>query len=234
MGPESIPMQSPPPAEDVGSTPWQDRRHDVADLAALRALYDLPGDTALAKEVDHVHAVYRPFIEAAPFAALATLGPAGLDISPRGDAPGFVHVADARTLLLPDRRGNNRIDSLRNVLADPRVALLFMVPPVNETLRVNGRAAISIDPALCARFAIDGKPARSVLVISIETVFLQCSRALLRSRLWQPATWAERAALPTAGSMLQQASAARADGEPAVDGAAYDRELPVRVAGSLY
>lgn len=208
--------------------------HLIRDEAALLALYGAPAVNSIRKEAPALTPAYRTVIEAAPFAALATSGPGGLDVSPRGDPAGFVHIEDERTLMLPDRRGNNRIDSLRNVLADPRVALLFMVPPANETLRVNGRAVISIDPALCARFAIDGKPARSVLVITIETVFLQCSRALLRSRLWQPATWPERSALPTAGHMLQQASAARADGEPAVDGAAYDRELPARVAGSLY
>lgn len=208
--------------------------HLIRDEAALTALYGTPAVNSIRKEVAVLTPAYRAVIEASPFCALATSGPGGLDVSPRGDPAGFVHIEDERTLMLPDRRGNNRVDSLRNVLADPRVALLFMVPPVNETLRVNGRAVISVDPALCARFAIDGKPARSVLVISIETVFLQCSRALLRSRLWQPATWAERAALPTAGCMLQQASAARADGQPAVDGDAYDRELPTRVAGSLY
>ena len=208
--------------------------HLIRDEAALTALYGTPAVSSIRKEVAVLTPAYRAVIEASPFCALATSGPGGLDVSPRGDPAGFVHIEDDRTLMLPDRRGNNRVDSLRNVLADPRVALLFMVPPVNETLRVNGRAVISVDPALCARFAVDGKPARSVLVISIETVFLQCSRALLRSRLWQPDTWAERAALPTAGRMLQQASAARADGQPAVDGEAYDRELPLRVAGSLY
>jgi len=208
--------------------------HLVRDEAALAALYGAPGPASLRKEVPALTPAYRAVIEAAPFAALATSGPGGLDVSPRGDPAGFIHIQDDHTVLLPDRRGNNRIDSLRNVLADPRVALLFMVPAVNETLRVNGRAVISVDPALCARFAIDGKPARSVLVITIETVFLQCSRALIRSRLWQPATWPDRASLPSTGCMLQQASRARADGEAEIDGDAYDRELPARVAGSLY
>lgn len=206
----------------------------VTDPAELERLYGAPAAASVLKETDRLTPAYRALVEASPFLLLATAGPDGLDCSPRGDAPGFVRVADERTLLLPDRRGNNRIDSLRNVLADPRVALLFMVPAVNETLRVNGRAVISVDPALCARFAIDGKPARSVLVITIETVFLQCSRALIRSRLWQPATWPDRASLPSTGCMLQQASRARADGEAEIDGDAYDRELPARVAGSLY
>lgn len=226
--------QSPQGAQPAHGAQAHGATHLIRDEAALAALYGAPAANSIRKEVPALTPAYRAIIAASPFCTLATSGPGGLDVSPRGDPAGFVHIQDDRTLLLPDRRGNNRVDSLRNVLADPRVALLFMVPPVNETLRVNGRAVISVDPALCARFAIDGKPARSVLVITIETVFLQCSRALVRSRLWQPATWAERAALPTAGSMLQQASAARADGEPAVDGAAYDRELPARVAGSLY
>ena len=157
-----------------------DPAHLVTDAAALQALYGEPGEASLKKEVDHVHPHYRAFIEAAPFAALATCGPDGLDVSPRGDPAGFVVVEDEKTLLLPDRRGNNRIDSLRNILADSRAALLFLVPGVNETLRVNGRARISVDPALLARFDIDGKSPRSVLVVDVETVYFQCSRALLR------------------------------------------------------
>jgi PPOX class probable FMN-dependent enzyme len=208
--------------------------HLIRDEAMLVALYGAPSANSLRKEVARLTPAYRAIVEAAPFAALATSGPGGLDVSPRGDPGGFVHVEDERTLLLPDRRGNNRIDSLRNVLADPRVALLFLVPGVDETLRVNGRAAISIDPALCARFAVEGKPARSVLVIAIDTVYFQCSRALLRSRLWQPGTWPDRAALPSTGCLLEQASAARADGEAPVDGAEYDRQLPARAAASLY
>jgi PPOX class probable FMN-dependent enzyme len=221
-------MPNPPPPEDSAPAPWQDRRHDLADLAALRALYDLPGDTSLAKEVDHVHAVYRPFIEAAPFAALATLGPAGLDISPRGDAPGFVHVADARTLLLPDRRGNNRIDSLRNIVHDPRVALLFLIPGCKEALRVNGEARISAAPALLGRFAVDDKPPRSVLVITVRTVFFQCARAVMRSGLWDPARQIDRARLPSAGAILGTLSGSR------IDGAAYDAALPQRQRNTLY
>ncbi len=202
--------------------------HLVTDVAQLAALYGQPGEASVLKEVPVVHPAYRRLIEAAPFAALATVGPQGMDVSPRGDPAGFVVVEDERTLLLPDRRGNNRIDSLRNILADDRVALLFLVPAMNETLRVNGRARISLDPALCARFAVDGKPARSVLVIAVETVFFQCSRALLRARLWQPETWSPRSALPSTGQLLQAVSRER------IDGAAYDRDLPARVASTLY
>lgn len=205
-----------------------DPAHLVTEPAALQALYGAPGEASLKKEVDHVHPHYRAFIEAAPFAMLATCGPDGLDASPRGAPAGFVVVEDEKTLLLPDRRGNNRMDSLLNVLADPRVALLFLVPGVGETLRVNGTARISVDPALLERFAMDGKLPRSVLIIDVQTVYFQCSRALLRSRLWDPQTQIPRTALPSVGRILSDLTAGT------FDGVTYDRELPARVAGSLY
>ncbi|MGY6268923.1 pyridoxamine 5'-phosphate oxidase family protein [Achromobacter denitrificans] len=205
-----------------------DPAHLIADAATLQALYGAPGEASIKKEVDHVHPHYRAFIEAAPLAILATCGPGGLDASPRGDPAGFVTVEDAKTLLLPDRRGNNRIDSLRNVLADPRVALLFLVPGVAETLRVNGEARISVDPALLARFEMDGKLPRSVLVIDVHTVYFQCSRALLRSKLWDPQTQVPRTALPSVGRILSDLTAGT------FDGAAYDRDQPARVASTLY
>lgn len=205
-----------------------DPAHLVTDAAALQALYGAPGEASLKKEVDHVHPHYRAFIEAAPFAMLATSGPDGLDASPRGDPAGFVVVEDEKTLLLPDRRGNNRMDSLLNVLADPRVALLFLVPGVGETLRVNGTARVSVDPALLERFAMDGKQPRSVLIVDVQTVYFQCSRALLRSRLWDPATQVPRSALPSTGRILSDLTAGT------FDGVTYDRDLPARVADTLY
>lgn len=205
-----------------------DPDHLVTDANALQALYGSPGEASLKKEVDHVHPHYRAFIEASPFAMLATWGPDGLDASPRGDPAGFVVVEDEKTLLLPDRRGNNRVDSLLNVLADPRVALLFLVPGVGETLRVNGTARISVDPALLARFAVDDKLPRSVLIVDVQTVYFQCSRALLRSRLWDPATQVPRSALPSVGRILSDLTAGT------FDGVTYDRDLPARVAGTLY
>jgi PPOX class probable FMN-dependent enzyme len=202
--------------------------HRIVDTDTLAALYGAPGETSLRKEVDRVHPVYRALIEASPFAVLATSGPDGLDASPRGDAPGFVVVEDEHTLLLPDRRGNNRADSLRNVIHDPRVALLFMVPGVGETLRVNGRAHISIDPALLARFAVDDKLPRSVLVVQVDAVYFQCSRAIVRSALWDASRQVARASLPSPGTILSTLTAAQ------IDGAAYDRDLPARVKSSLY
>lgn len=200
----------------------------ITDLAALKALYGEPAGPSVAKEVPALTPGYRALIEASPFLILATSGPGGLDASPRGDGPGFVRVVDDRTLLIPDRRGNNRIDSLRNILADPRVGLLFLVPGLNETLRVNGRAVIDTDPALCDGFAVDGKAPKSVLVVSIETVFFQCARALLRSRLWDPAAQVPRSDLPSVGALLAEASAGREGGD------AYDRSLAERISKSLY
>ncbi|MGE8676302.1 MAG: pyridoxamine 5'-phosphate oxidase family protein [Achromobacter kerstersii] len=205
-----------------------DPAHLITDAAALQALYGAPGEASLKKEVDHVHPHYRAFIEAAPFAVLATSGPGGLDASPRGDPAGFVVVEDEKTLLLPDRRGNNRVDSLQNVLADPRVALLFLIPGVGETLRVNGTARISVDPALLARFEMDGKLPRSVLIVDVQTVYFQCSRALLRSRLWDASTQVPRSALPSVGRVLSDLTAGT------FDGVTYDRDLPARVASTLY
>ncbi|MFO1325908.1 MAG: pyridoxamine 5'-phosphate oxidase family protein [Rubrivivax sp.] len=199
------------------------------DEAALRGVYRTgPGATSVAKVADHVHPLYRPYIEASPFAVLATLGPHGLDTSPRGDAPGFVTVADEHTLLLPDRRGNQRIDSLRNLVHDPRCALLFLLPGVGEALRVNGRARISAHPELCARFAVQGKAAESVLVISVASVYFQCARAIKRSGLWDAASQLDRGDLPSPGRILQALS----DG--GIDGAAYDAELQPRQQRTLY
>ena len=202
--------------------------HRVHDLATLAALYGDANPSSLRKEVTSLVPVYRALVEAAPFAVLATSGPDGLDASPRGDMPGFVAVLDEHTLLLPDRRGNNRTDSLRNVIQDPRVALLFMIPGVAETLRINGRAHVSVDPALLARFAVDDKIPRSVLVVRIDTVYFQCARALVRSRLWDSASQQPRTSLPSAGSMLAAVTSAE------LGGADYDREWPERVRTSLY
>ncbi|MBI5717860.1 MAG: pyridoxamine 5'-phosphate oxidase family protein [Burkholderiales bacterium] len=207
----------------------RDTAHDIADEAALRRIYaNGPGETSLAKVADHVHALYRPYIEAAPFAVLATVGEHGLDTSPRGDAPGFVVVADEKTLLLPDRRGNQRIDSLRNIARDPRIALLFLIPGCGEALRVNGTARISASPSLAARFTVQGQLPATVLVISVASVFFQCARAVKRSRLWQAAAQFVPGALPSPGAILQTL------GRGSVDGVQYDAELQGRQARTLY
>ncbi|MBB4001948.1 MAG: pyridoxamine 5'-phosphate oxidase family protein [Aurantimonas endophytica] len=196
-------------------------------LADLEAVYGEPVRGSLMKEIDHLSPHYRAFVEHAPFVLVASAGPGGLDCSPRGDAPGFVTVADERTLLLPDRRGNNRVDTLRNVVEDPRVALLFLVPGVGETLRVNGTAEIDVDPELLASFAVQGKAPRSVLRVHVERVYFQCQKALARSRLWEPESRIERSQLPSTGEIL-----AALDRE--VDAAAYDAAYPERMRQTIY
>jgi PPOX class probable FMN-dependent enzyme len=202
--------------------------HPVTSIDELTALYGVAARPSIIKETEYIHKAYRPFIEAAPFAILATSGPCGLDASPRGDPAGFVHIEDERTLLLPDRRGNNRIDSLRNILHDPRVALLFMIPGIGETLRVNGRAEILVGQDFLRRFAVSGKPPKSVLRIAVSSVFFQCSRAILRAGLWDKAAHVERTSLPSAGQILKELSHSEIDGE------AYDQALPQRLADTLY
>jgi PPOX class probable FMN-dependent enzyme len=194
----------------------------------LKALFDDVAPASLRKETAFITPHYQALIEASPFAMLATSGIGGLDASPRGDMPGFVQVQDRHTLLLPERRGNNRIDSLRNIIEDPRVGLLFLVPGLGETLRVNGTARISVQPELLARLAVDDKPPKCVLVIHVEAVFFQCARAILRSGLWDASRWPDISSLPSAGKIL----AALTDNE--IDGRKYDAELPTRQRATLY
>lgn len=200
----------------------------ITTVEQLEALYGLPGETSLVKELDHIIPEYAALIAASPFVALATAGPEGLDCSPRGDLAGFVRVADPKTVMMPDRHGNNRADSLKNILRDPRVGLLFLVPGSGTTLRLNGRATLSIDPALRQSFAVDGKPARSVIVVSVDAVYFQCARAIHRSELWNPARHVDPGSLPTPGNILEATSQARIDGE------AYDREWPERARKSMW
>ena len=202
--------------------------HQITDAAALERLYGAPAGASVEKELDYIHPHYRAMIAASPFVVLATGGPDGLDTSPRGDPAGFVTVDDEKTLLIPDRRGNNRVDSLRNIIADPHVALLFLIPGVGETLRVNGRAIISTAPTLLERFSVGGKLPRSVIVVHVDTVFFQCSRAVWRSKLWDPAQHIERSALPSLGTMIEDISQAR------IDGATYDNGLYERLKAALY
>lgn len=200
----------------------------IATIEELEALYGRPLPTATVKEVAWVTPHYRAYIEASPFAVLATSGPEGLDCSPRGDRRGFVRVHDPKTLMLPDRRGNNRADSLRNIVRDPRVALLFMVPGAGNTLRVNGRAVLSTDADLLASFAVDGQAPRSVVMVSVEAVYFQCARAIVRAGLWDAANHADPKSLPSAGEILAALSA------DAIGGPDYDREWPERAAQTLW
>ena len=203
--------------------------HDVTSIAQLEAIYGQPSGAAVWKEIDHINAGYRAFIEAAPFFALATNGPEGIDCSPRGDAPGFVRVAeDGKTLMIPDRRGNNRTDSLRNIVRDPRVSLLFLIPGVGETIRVIGRARITTDPALCESFIFAGKTPRSVIVVAVESAYFQCPKALVRSKLWDPASIVDRKTLPSSGDILAAITKGEQGGEE------YDRAYPERLKATIY
>jgi len=202
--------------------------HTIQTVEQLETLYGKPGEASLVKEVDHVTPEYRRLIEASPFAVLATAGPEGLDCSPRGDRAGFVRIHDRRTLMLPDRLGNNRVDSLRNIIRDPRVALLFMIPGSGTTLRVNGRAYLSVEPTLLQSFAVDDKRPRSVMVMTIETIFFQCARAIVRSELWNPTRHVDGKSLPSPGEILAALSEQRVGGE------AYDQAWPARAKNSLW
>ncbi|WP_309644873.1 pyridoxamine 5'-phosphate oxidase family protein [Phenylobacterium sp.] len=200
----------------------------IATLEALEAIYGFPNESSTVKEADWITPHYRALVEASPFVALATAGPEGLDCSPRGDEGQAVRIEDERTVLMPDRRGNNRCDSLRNIVRDPRVALLFLIPGSGNCLRINGRAHISIAPELLASFVVGGQAPRSVIVITVETVYFQCARAIVRAELWNPERHVDPATLPTAGQILEERSESR------VDAAAYDAEWPGRAAKTLW
>ncbi len=193
----------------------------------LHALFGEPSANALRKETDHLHPIYQRWIQASGFAVLATRGPDGLDTSPRGDPVPLVRIIDDKTLLLPERKGNNRIDGLRNLLYDPHVSLIFLVPGVDETLRVNGSARITADPALMQSLAVDGKPPTCALWIHVDQVFFQCGKSMMRSGLWQPRA-GDAPQPPTAGEIF----AALSGGE--IDSQRYDQEKPQRLKDAMY
>ena len=201
----------------------------IQSMSDLETLYQpAPVLASTAKELDHLIPEYRRYIELSPFVVLATAGPEGLDCSPRGDAAGAVRIIDDRKLALPDRRGNNRIDSLRNIIRDPRIALLFLIPGSGTTFRVNGRATISADPALCRSFAVEGKAPRTVILIGIEKAYFQCARAIVRSGLWDPSKFVDPALVPTPGDVLERTTARE------IDAATYNAEWPGRAAKTLW
>ncbi len=200
----------------------------LTSIAQLEAIYGHPQETSLAKEMVSIGHHYRAMIEASPFAAMATVGPEGLDCSPRGDVPGFVRVADEKTLLLPDRRGNNRIDSLRNIIRDPRVALMFLIPGSRNALRVNGRAHLTTDQHILSSFAVEDKAPRCVIVIAVEAVYFQCGRAIIRSRLWDKSAQVDPSSLPTPGQILAELSGNRVGGDD------YDRAWDGRAKETMW
>jgi uncharacterized protein len=200
----------------------------IETVEQLEAIYGHPNEASTVKVADRVTPKYRVLIEKSPFATLATSGPEGLDCSPRGDLPGFVRIHDDTTLMIPDRRGNNRVDSLRHIVRNPRVALLFLIPGSGSTLRVNGHANVSIDGELLASFAVEDKAPRSVIVMTVHEIYFQCARAIVRSDLWNPDKRVDPKSLPSPGQILADMSARRVGGED------YDRAWPERAQKSLW
>ena len=201
----------------------------VTSVDQLEALYlPAPGPASMVKVAHRMTPEYRRLVEASPFAALATVGPEGIDCSPRGDQPGFVRIHDDTTLMMPDRRGNNRVDSLRNIVRDPRCAFLFLLPGSGTTFRANGRARLSIDPDLLESFAVDGKAPRSVIVMAVDELYFQCARAIVRSELWNPARHIDTRTLPTPGEILASMTQNQVGGE------AYDKAWPERAKATMW
>jgi uncharacterized protein len=200
----------------------------IRTLAELESLYGAPVPTSITKEIDHLTELHRAYVEASPFMVVATSGPGGLDCSPRGDPAGFVRVADERTLLVPDRRGNNRLDTLRNLIVDPRIGLLFLVPGVGVTLRVNGTAEITTDDELRSSFAMGDKTPTVVIVVTTTSVYTQCPKALIRSHLWDASRHRDPSELPSVGEIIEAITAS------AFDGKAYDDAYPERLRQTMY
>ena len=200
----------------------------IRSLDELSALYGTPVPTAITKEIDHLTPLHRAYVEASTFVVVASSGPNGLDCSPRGDPAGFVRVVGDRTLLLPDRRGNNRLDTLRNLVIDPRIGLLFLVPGIGVTLRVNGTAEISTDPKLLGEFSIEGKPPTSVVVVTATSVYTQCPKAIIRSRLWDQALHRDASELPSVGKIMEFITGGTFDAQ------AWDSAYPERVRQTIY
>ena len=204
----------------------------IRSIDELSALYDEPIERAVRKQLDRLDEHCRAFIAASPLIMIGTQSAGApvvvADNSPRGDRPGFVKVPDDHTLLIPDRRGNNRLDSLRNIVQNPAVGLVFLVPGVTETFRVNGEALISRDPALLEQFAVDGKLPRTVLVVTVKEAYVHCSKALVRADVWNPAKHAAPGTVPSFGTMM----AAHTCGF--VDGPALDEDLKTRIPATLY
>ncbi len=201
----------------------------IATIEDLEKVYNIkPAMASTAKEIDHIAPAYQNMVELSPFVALATIGPGGLDCSPRGDHAGFVKILDPKTLAMPDRRGNNRIDSLRNIVADPRVALLFLIPGSGTTFRVNGLAYITTDAALCQSFAVENHIPRSVIIVKVETCYFQCARAIMRSELWNPEKFVAKDAIPNTGKVLESLTNGGINAED------YNRDWPGKAKVSMW
>jgi PPOX class probable FMN-dependent enzyme len=200
----------------------------VTSIDELEEIYGTPSPASVRKVADHITPLYRKWIDASAVCTLATVGPEGVDASPRGDIGKVVFELDEKTLLMPDWRGNNRMDSLRNIVRDPRVALMLMTGGSNMITRVNGRAEVSLEPALIERFDDRGAKPRSVIVIHIEEIYFQCARALKRAEIWDAKTWPDQSSLPTAGQIIQEMS------NQEIDGRKYDHEWPNRAKDTMW
>ncbi|MDQ0421424.1 PPOX class probable FMN-dependent enzyme [Peteryoungia aggregata LMG 23059] len=199
----------------------------ITSVDELKTYYGVVTEASTAKVTSYLTPAYRRMIERSPFVALATVAPEGLDCSPRGDRSSVVRIEDDKTLALPDWRGNNRIDSLLNIVRDPRVALMFLIPGSSSVMRINGRAVVSVAPDLLGSFEMDGRHPRSVALVTIEEAYFQCARAVMRAELWSVSTQVAAEGLPTAGDMLKSA---KAD----FDRDSYDREWPERAAKTMW
>ncbi len=201
--------------------------HFIATESELAAHYGTPAKPATVKVSTRITPEYRAWIEASPFCAVASVGPEGLDCSPRGDDGPVASVIDEATIVLPDRNGNNRIDTLRNIVRDPRVSLMFLIPGSGTVIRVIGKARITADADVCAEFARNGKAPRTVVFVGVDEVYFQCARAVMRAQLWSGGH-ADPAALPTPGAILEALT------QRGIDGAVYDSEWPARAKSSLW
>jgi len=194
----------------------------------LSPLYGPPQERSVRKQIDHLDDYCRAFIAASPLVIVSTQNAGAADASPRGDFPGFVHIADEHTLLIPDRRGNNRLDTLKNLVDNPAIGLLFLVPGRHETFRVNGEAILSRDPELTSQFSVQGTAPRTVIVVAVKEAYIQCSRALVRADLWNPAKYAQPGDVPTMGQIM----AAHTCGF--VEAQSFDEEARANVPVTLY
>ncbi|EHM03049.1 pyridoxamine 5'-phosphate oxidase family protein [Acetobacteraceae bacterium AT-5844] len=201
--------------------------HAITTLEDLQAHYAAPREIVMKKVADHIDPRTAGFIKGSPFCVLATFGERGPHCTPRGDAPGFVDVLDEKTIALPDRRGNNRIDALKDVIENPSVALLFLVPGVGETLRVAGKARLTADPALCERYAVQGQKPATVMLVAVEEVFMQCARAILRSKIWKGAD-KPAPEVPTGGELLEVHT------KGLIDAKDYDTVRAPAIGSTLY
>jgi PPOX class probable FMN-dependent enzyme len=205
-----------------------DSSYVIRDEGELAALYPPAQERSVRKQIDHLDEYCRAFIAASPLVIVGTQSETAADASPRGDVPGFVKVADDHTLLIPDRRGNNRLDTLRNVVRNPRVGLLFLIPGIPEAFRVNGEAVISRDPTLAGQLVVQGKAPLTVMVVRVKEAYIHCSRALVRADLWNPSKYAPRESVPSLGTILAAHTCGFVQAE------AFDEDAKVRVPQTLY